>query len=186
MSGQILRGLSALEHRPETRPSAEGACVRHRVMNLDWRVLPATVCITAAVLIFLTGCASTAAGGRDSIEVGMTADEVRKRNSIEVGMTAAEVRKLMGRPDYRRAKLTNDAWLYMNRPDYPGIHRCEYLTFWFRDGILQGTTTLLGRYGHSCAFVSRVSTPYTFDWDQMPNPSVDVNVDATTDEAPTE
>ena len=141
-------------------------------MNLDWRVLPATACITAAVFIFLTGCASTAAGGRDS---------------IEVGMTTAEVRRLMGRPDYRRAKLTDDAWLYMD-VDYPSENRCKYLTFWFRDGILQGTTTRVDKSGldRHCAFVTRVSIPYSFDWDQMPNPSVDVNVNATTDEAPTE
>ena len=116
------------------------------------------IIILAALVLGLTGCASTTQRGKAELNAGMTMDQVRS---------------LLNAPDDRSFRGSNEAWQYY---DVVGFGQCEYLTAWFSDGVLHAVTT---RRGPSVAGCGQGST--AVDWGQMPKPSVDVNVNIQND-----
>ena len=109
--------------------------------------------IFVALAIALAGCASTTQRGKAELNPGMTTDQVRT---------------ILGDPDDRSFRASNEAWQYQ---DVVGFGQCEYLTAWFLDGALHAVTT---RRGSSVAGCGLGSMPV--DWGQMPKPTIDVNV----------
>ena len=111
---------------------------------------------TLILLAAISACASTTKRGKAE---------------LEVGMTATQVRTLLGTPDDRSFRESNEAWQYH---DVVGYGQCEYLTAWFTNGVLHAVTT---RRAASIAGCGLGSMPV--DWGQMPKPTIDVNVHTT-------
>lgn len=87
---------------------------------------------------------------------------------LNPGMTTTDVMKLLGKPDVRSFRGDNEAWQYF---DVVGFGQCEYLTAWFTNGVLHAVTTRRGDSIAGCGLGSK-----SVDWGQMPNPSLDVNI----------
>jgi len=109
--------------------------------------------ILLALVVVLVGCASTTQRGKSELNPGMTTDQVRA---------------LLGTPDDRSFRESDEAWQY---EDVVGFGQCEYLTAWFLDGNLHAVTTRRGSSVAGCGLGSM-----SVDWGQMPTPSIDVNV----------
>jgi len=108
----------------------------------------------AVVFGTLVACASTTARGKEELNVGMTMERVRA---------------LLGAPDDRSFRQTDEAWQYN---DVVGFGQCEYLTAWFTNGVLHAVTTRRGSSVAGCGLGSSA-----VDWGQMPKaPVVEVNV----------
>lgn len=87
---------------------------------------------------------------------------------LEAGMNATEVRALLGEPDRRSFRGSDEAWQYH---DVVGFGQCEYLTAWISDDVLHAVTSRRGDSVAGCGLGSRA-----VDWGQMPDSSIDVNV----------
>lgn len=101
----------------------------------------------------LAACASTTSRGMKQLEAGMTTERVRA---------------LLGDPDGRSFRRSDEAWQYH---DVVGFGQCEYLTAWFSEDVLQAATTRRGDSIAGCGLGSRA-----VDWGQRPDSSIDVNV----------
>lgn len=109
--------------------------------------------LVIGVAVLLAGCAHTTKRGKASIEVGMTTQQVRA---------------LMGAPDDRSFRESNEAWQYN---DVVGFGQCEYLTVWFTNARVHAMTTRRGPSVAGCGLGSSA-----VDWGQMPKPTLDVTI----------
>jgi hypothetical protein len=83
-------------------------------------------------------------------------------------MTKQEVLQIMGVPDSRSFRETNEAWQYQ---EVAGFGQCSYLTLWMSNGRLVATTNRTGSSVAGCGLGAR-----EVDWGQMPRPSLDLNI----------
>ncbi len=107
----------------------------------------AKVLLLWLVVVAVSGCSFTTA---------------RAKAHVGPGMTPAEVSDLLGKPDDRSFRESDEAWQY---EDVVGFGQCEYITIWFSGGVVHAMTT---RRGSSVAGCGLGST--TIDWGQMPEP----------------
>jgi hypothetical protein len=92
----------------------------------------------------------------------------RGQAQLGPGMTTTQVHGLLGDPDGRSFRESNEAWQYH---DVVGFGQCEYMTAWFTAGVLHAVTSHRGSSVAGCGLGSNA-----VDWGQMPKPSIDVNV----------
>jgi hypothetical protein len=97
-----------------------------------------------AVAGFLIGCAST----------GQAVAQ------LAPGMPKEEVLKIMGSPNDRSFRGTDEAWQYQ---EIAGFGQCKYSTVWISDGKLLGISTRRGASVAGCGLGSE-----EFDWSEMP------------------
>ena len=79
---------------------------------------------------------------------------------LEPGMTKEQVLGILGPPDDRSFRGTDEALQYQ---ELAGFGQCKYTTVWLREGKLVGSTA---RRGSSVAGCGLGSEPV--DWSQMP------------------
>jgi len=104
-------------------------------------VLTRVVLVVAAVSI---GCASTG----------------KAVARLEPGMAKQEVLNIMGPPNDRSFRRTDEAWQYQ---EIAGFGQCKYTTVWISDGRLVGISTRRGASVAGCGLGSE-----EVDWSQMP------------------
>lgn len=97
--------------------------------------------VMAAVCI---GCASTGKGVAQ----------------LEPGMSKGQVLGIMGPPNDRSFRGTDEAWQYQ---EIAGFGQCKYTTVWISDGRLVGMSTRRGASVAGCGLGSE-----EVDWSQMP------------------
>lgn len=106
------------------------------------RLIPMLVPLIVASLS--AGCAST--GKASAI--------------LEPGMTKEVVLEIMGPPNDRSFRGTDEAWQYQ---EIAGFGQCKYTTVWLSDGRLAGVSTRRGASVAGCGLGSEA-----VDWSQMP------------------
>ena len=79
---------------------------------------------------------------------------------LEPGMTKQKILDVLGSPDDRSFRGTDEAWQYQ---EIAGFGQCKYTTVWISNGKLVGIST---RRGGSVAGCGLGSQPV--DWSQMP------------------
>jgi hypothetical protein len=108
--------------------------------KLRWR--PALAALI--VVILSAGCASAGKGSA----------------SLEPGMEKEQVLEVMGPPNDRSFRGTDEAWQYR---EIAGFGQCKYTTVWMSDGRLVGVSTRRGASVAGCGLGSE-----EVDWSQMP------------------
>ena len=103
------------------------------------------VIVFGLVLIGLSGCGSTTSIARQE---------------VKPGMTVAQVSSMLGDPANRSFRDNYEAWQY---DDIVGYGQCEYITIWFRDGVVLSMTSRRGGSIAGCGLGSAA-----VNWDQMP------------------
>lgn len=79
---------------------------------------------------------------------------------LEPGMAKEEVLSIMGSPNDRSFRGTDEAWHYQ---EVAGFGQCKYTTVWISDGKLVGVSTRRGASVAGCGLGSE-----EVDWSQMP------------------
>jgi hypothetical protein len=92
----------------------------------------------------------------------------KKSLLVEPEMTKNDVINILGVPDDRSFKGTNEAWQYS---EVAGFGQCNYMTAWFVNSKLIAITNRRGSSVAGCGLGSR-----EVDWGQMPKPSLDINI----------
>lgn len=96
------------------------------------------------LVVFLLGCASTG----------------EKTMDLQPGMTRDQVLAVLGDPNDRSFRGTDEAWQYQ---EIAGFGQCKYTTVWIKDGTLVGVTTRRGSSVAGCGLGSE-----KVDWNEMP------------------
>ena len=104
------------------------------------------------MLIAIQGCASLS----------------KKSLLVEPNMTKKEVIEILGVPEDRSFKGTNEAWQYS---EVAGFGQCNYMIAWFAEAKLIAITNRRGPSVAGCGLGSR-----EVDWGQMPTPTLNINI----------
>lgn len=79
---------------------------------------------------------------------------------LEPGMPRGEVLRIMGSPNDRSVRGSDEAWQYQ---EIAGFGQCKYTTVWISDGRLVGVSTRRGASVAGCGLGSE-----EVDWRQKP------------------
>jgi hypothetical protein len=91
-----------------------------------------------------------------------------KSLNLEPGMKKQQVVKILGIPDRRSSRGSDEALQYQG---VIGFGQCVYITAWLNRGSLISITERRGSSVAGCGLGSR-----KVDWGQMPKPSIDINI----------